>query len=557
MLASGAQAESPCCAGLEECVARLADTASPEPEPDPRPLRRDCEASAVAGFGKDGVPRLLPLLESDDWRVRDGAAAALGRLDVPEAVPALIALDERDPTGWAGSALERIDDPRVVPALVRRLARGDGPGRTFPVARSAEAAPLVIAAMLDEKTGWLGLSQCLEFFEAGNGGGLFVTSSKRSLPLAVAKALAQALRGQLDAAEAGPPPPVSVDECTEPDDHGLVVGPCLPRIGFLVLALASFGARAAFAGEDIDRSGDCGPAMLEDVARRAGLAVGSPRTMGRLLEALGSGDAERARIAAWDSLLLGVDEPRIRAALVSLLRAESQALRVTAATVLARRGHTEGLEVLVEALSSPRAPDVEAALSGLSLLGEAARPAEPVLRRLLEQRLELSIRRAAAVVLTKLTGQEVVARPPPCGRRTGDFTLVSRSPRWCGRGVCIDAVFHGEFGGEATVKRGADEVALEWSSVFPRGLAEGGGRLYLLSGLSHLSVSDGALYRVILEPHGLRLAEVATLPAEPTAWRVEADGAVVVVTRPERGVGHACSERVLRIEPDGRVRPAP
>jgi len=52
----------------------------------------------TAAFGQIGKPAVAPLiaaLDDDDWRIRRGAAAALGDIDDPGSVDALIrALDD-------------------------------------------------------------------------------------------------------------------------------------------------------------------------------------------------------------------------------------------------------------------------------------------------------------------------------------------------------------------------------------------------------------------------------------------------------------------------------
>lgn len=560
LVAASASAGEPCCAGdLEQCLARLADTSSPEPLPNTRPLRRDCESAAVAKFGKKAVPGLIALLTSDDWRVRDGAAAALGDLGpgARDAVPALMDLDARDGDSWAGWALERIGDERAVPVLVRRLLRGRGDPELFPPTLLSKAAPLAIEALGAPQPDSARLDNMVRLIELANGRRRhFMEGPRPSQQLSVthAKKLHALLVREL-ASTAAPLPlrcldPTPADFVPEPDA-------CDLRALELLDALASFGERAAFAGPDIDRAAERGPERVTRAARRAGVAVGSAGAVARLINELSSSEAERVRAAAFESLDLPREDVRVREVLRGLAKSEDSATRVLAATVLARRGHAEMLPALVQGLSSPRAGEVKLALFGLSSLGPAARSAAPSLRQVAEHHMDSSTRAAAADLVTKLTGQRATARPPVCGVRKGAFTPISESPRWCGGDVCVEAEFRGEFGGRATVKRGAATLEVSWNSVYPLGLAEAGERLYLLSGLSHLGLSSGTLYRVLLEPQTLRLEEVASLPAEPLAWRVETDGAVVVVTGPERGFEKECAERVLRVEPDGRVSAVP
>lgn len=325
--AGSASAAGPCCSGLEQCLERLADTSSPEPEPDSRPLRRDCESTAVVAFGKQAVPRLIALLASDDWRVRDGAAEALGQLEATEAVPALLALNERDPNSWAGWALEAIGDERAVPALIRRMLDGRGAAEQFPEALLAKAVPLAIDALGAPQPDAARLDAMVELIERTNGGrpsNVDGTRRKSVLRDEDAKRLHALLVRALDAGQ-GPLPPAGPTECTDstPDGFALDVGPCLPRAGQLVLALASFGGRAAFAGKDIDRAAERGPALMTQAAHRAGLAVGSPATLARLRADLASGDAARVRSAAFGSLDLPSEDGAIRSALGTLVKSLS------------------------------------------------------------------------------------------------------------------------------------------------------------------------------------------------------------------------------------------
>jgi HEAT repeat protein len=52
-------------------------------------FRAQCTAKMVI-YGKEAVPRILPLLQDSDWIIRYRAAEALGQIHAPEAVPSLI-----------------------------------------------------------------------------------------------------------------------------------------------------------------------------------------------------------------------------------------------------------------------------------------------------------------------------------------------------------------------------------------------------------------------------------------------------------------------------------
>ncbi|MEC4674833.1 MAG: HEAT repeat domain-containing protein, partial [Nitrospirota bacterium] len=78
--------------------------------------------TAMASIGTDTIPKLLPCLKDEKWRVREQAAKTLGLLKDSQAVPALM-LACRDRDGAVKSAtaeaLGRIGDPKAVPTLIK------------------------------------------------------------------------------------------------------------------------------------------------------------------------------------------------------------------------------------------------------------------------------------------------------------------------------------------------------------------------------------------------------------------------------------------------------
>ncbi len=83
---------------------------------------QDEAVSAMASIGISTVPKLIPCLKDDRWRVRQQAGKTLGLLKEPEAVqPLMIACRDRDGAvkSAAAEALGRVGDSRAVPALIK------------------------------------------------------------------------------------------------------------------------------------------------------------------------------------------------------------------------------------------------------------------------------------------------------------------------------------------------------------------------------------------------------------------------------------------------------
>ena len=77
---------------------------------------------AMASMGTAVIPRLIPCLKDEQWRVREQAAKSLGEIKDPQAVEGLIvACRDRDGAvkSAAAEALGNIGDPRAIPALIK------------------------------------------------------------------------------------------------------------------------------------------------------------------------------------------------------------------------------------------------------------------------------------------------------------------------------------------------------------------------------------------------------------------------------------------------------
>lgn len=57
---------------------------------------RRAASGALSNMGKSAVNPLIETLKDDDWRVRGGAAWALGNIKAPESLPALIKIMDDD-----------------------------------------------------------------------------------------------------------------------------------------------------------------------------------------------------------------------------------------------------------------------------------------------------------------------------------------------------------------------------------------------------------------------------------------------------------------------------
>jgi HEAT repeat protein len=106
------------------------------------------------------LPPLTAALYDPDPRIRAEAARALGSLDHPEAVPALIAVLESDADAdtrmAAAYALGLLGDPRAIDPLLAKLAdTGEDPGvrgfaaEAFTWHRERRAVPALITALSD------------------------------------------------------------------------------------------------------------------------------------------------------------------------------------------------------------------------------------------------------------------------------------------------------------------------------------------------------------------------------------------------------------------------
>jgi HEAT repeat protein len=187
--------------------------------------------------------------------------------------------------------------------------------------------------------------------------------------------------------------------------------------------------------------------------------IARPEAVPALFEALEDTDAGVRRNAAWALGVLSEDALEEDLAPLALLLFDSDpGVREAAASTLGLTGYTQvGIELLLERLAEPDAPEDSKRLIAAMMGNMEAGPAVPALIRLLTDR-SAKVRRGAVAALGEITDEQAVA---PLG------ALLIKDPD---PGVRVEAAFRlGKFGGAAA--KPALTAALKDSNADVRRLA--------------------------------------------------------------------------------------
>lgn len=131
---------------------------------DPDPGVRSCAARYLAKLGAvEAIPALLMLLNATNFHVRTAGVLALGRLRATEAVPALLEAVDIGPEdvfrAWAIDALGKIRSNEAVPKLIDVLSSPhEGLCRTAAAALGAIGDPSAVPALQAkaQRESWMG-----------------------------------------------------------------------------------------------------------------------------------------------------------------------------------------------------------------------------------------------------------------------------------------------------------------------------------------------------------------------------------------------------------------
>jgi len=203
---------------------------------------------------------------------------------------------------------------------------------------------------------------------------------------------------------------------------------------------------------------DQNPELRRTAAQSLG-KIASPEAVPALFEALGDPDAGVRRNAAWALGVLSEDAIEEDLSPLALLLFDSDpGVREAAATTLGLTGYTQvGIELLLERLAEPDAPEDSKRLIAAVMGNMEASPAVPALIRLLTDR-SAKVRRWTVAALGEIADEQAVA---PLGAR------LTKDPD---PGVRVEAAFRlGKFGGAAA--KPALTAALKDSSADVRRLA--------------------------------------------------------------------------------------
>lgn len=111
---------------LAENPPRTSDSRYPGGFADVFGLARDARTIAGERYGKGEILRLLMHIESSNWHLRSACVGALGHLDAPSAVPAIVRASERHPGREEYySALARIATPKAIECLLSAARSAD------------------------------------------------------------------------------------------------------------------------------------------------------------------------------------------------------------------------------------------------------------------------------------------------------------------------------------------------------------------------------------------------------------------------------------------------
>lgn len=333
--------------------------------------------------GAGGVDELIALLTSPDDAIAEAAAAALGRLGVRRAAPALAAQLERegDAAIVAAGALAQIGDPGPFEALLAMLRRPEAAARQAAVgalnAIGHPQLPARIAALLDDPdphvreaavqiAGYFGYPACAP--------GLL---ARRHDPDERVRRAAVAQLPFVDEPEALP----ALAEALRTGNAGVRAAAArafahveaAQAVPALLAALADPDAWTRYyAARSLGqlRAAEAVPLLIEhvrqDTAPQVRLAaatalgqIGATEAAPALAPLAAAVDPELARAAL--SALGQIADPAARPPLVAALAARDSARRLVALEALARRGDPQDIPLLRQVAEDDRDPAAQAA----------------------------------------------------------------------------------------------------------------------------------------------------------------------------------------------------
>ncbi|MFT3839514.1 MAG: HEAT repeat domain-containing protein [Myxococcaceae bacterium] len=332
---------------------------------------------------------------------------------------------------------------------------------------------------------------------------------------------------------------------------------CMPVTGLLVISLEKLGKAAAVAMPEIKQAG----ARSREVwmpSVDAQLAAGATDLSPTAVQLLEDPDAECRWRGA--SMLGAIGTPEAVARLTTFVHSGPWADREHAVKALTRPDSIPLLTTLLTE-QQPIRVTIEAARS-LGRLRSAAQPAAPTLEKLAREHWSQQVRTAAAKALETIVAHPTTPARRACSGRDAGVPLVAidrKSPSGCAAtnefvpfaleidGQCVTAKAMGEFGGGLSVD--GKPFFEEWHQN-PYGLIDVNGRHYLVQGLRHM-FSSGELDEVIHDAKGWRVEFVTDLPGAPQAMRLDAKGALLLLT--DDADNEDCGAALVRYEAGART----
>jgi HEAT repeat protein len=547
-----------CCSSLETCLRLMTQVSDPDPNFDPRPYPAEpywCAGNKVSTFGPTAIPKLLPLLEHSDSRVRDSAAIALEGMgkDAVSALPALIKACDADPPGFSCKALVATDDVRAIPVLIRHI---DHVWYKSLAAFGARAMPESISALREGPADEIKLGQ-LE---------LAIGEIKDKRPEHIDQ-LRQVLRSELEKPQltylnATGCPRAPTDDC------GLDQRRCRSRAIFIARAIESFGPSAVAAAPELRELAKRDDPGARNAAVRALIALKDVEAVTYLLRWLRSDLAFCRGSAIWGLRTLGKLPDYALPPLRKAARVGDWVQREEAATALGIVGDRGAVDVLRDGLGAPIHHLQAAAIEALGRLKTSARSAVPQLESLAQRHWSPAVRRKAARAVFAISGKTVDPKPGRCEignralRTISEVTFQgktlklerlyltahpSKVPVECSAyqtqdltdaiqvgNTCVLGLNRGEFGGSVVAAENGQKTQLrEESPTNPIRFVEMNGEYLLFGGLGGTS-SLGELSRIVrLRDGTLSVQVIAELPGEPVAFAFVDRSRLVVVAKSE------------------------
>lgn len=577
-----------CCDGADACLELLQEGRGSDGEGRWLPPEQGCASWKLGRLGEAVIPRLIPLLNHPERRVRGGAAQALAnmRKKAGAAVPALIDAYVREPGGMALQALSSIDDPRAGPAIVRHLE--ESPISTLELLGPKLAVSLV-EVLENPDSSWQALVRA-RYVLARRG------YSHRQPFVPRLRAL---LARELESAVLRRPPGLSCPTAPAPSCEA-VFDACTPRAAYVVSILAAAGEAGADAAPEVLQALRREDVRLTPVALQALVAFRDPAAVPPVLQQLAQSDC-RARALKSLASLGPVARPGATEPLLHLLASEEEGwVRARAAEALGRQGDLAAVELLRQALRSPHSEVQGAAAQALGRDAFRAQAGElvPLLQQVATTQTSTSpvVRNNATRSLQVLRAEPVMLGAPrscPPLERMGseewplasdDVSLMMHSmdekppsPKGPCVGVpgadsasvlepmgeaCLVGQDIGEFGGSLEVYEKGRVTVLEEPNSNPLFVARMNGVLVVAEGFVHLFGGAGRLVRIESSEGMWRATPWVELPGAPVAHTLNFAGDLVVATMNQRLDEIVCGRAdasadvyVLRVTKDGSLSP--